>query len=243
MIPGQIGFNKHLKKGFNMQAVCLLFAGRRGLDDQNTRFSILRIPEVSRRIKEAQHTLDSLLEGRNLIDILAYVQSPDEEFNERQNLKSLVSAIVQIGLFDRYVRYRSRPQFLVGRSNGCSAMFVCAERQSFSDFIIQSDFYREISKVTPINKDHMKLSGIKLEEFGVLKWNGEGQYYDHTLDSKEAATILQELSQNNQINQCIHVGPHYQFHLLEIEKRGLLDISSMSSIDIDPILSSFWRTA
>lgn len=225
-----------------MHAVCLLFSGRRGLEDQEVRHSVLRIPEVSRKLKQAQYLLDSLSEENNHRDLISYILSPDDDFNSQQTLKSLVSAVVQMGLFDRYVKYRHRPTFLVGRINGCSAIKVCADKQSFEDFIFESEYISETVNIATLVPQKTKLTGLVLEEYGVYKWNAAGEYLDVETDTKEAAKIIEDLSVDHDLHQCIHVGPCFDFRIQEFEKKGL-DISSMNSIDLDPILNSFWKSA
>ncbi|MEM7646544.1 MAG: hypothetical protein AAF203_06530 [Pseudomonadota bacterium] len=224
-----------------MNAVCLLFSGRRGLDDLVLRESVLRIPEVSRRLNEAQKLIESLLpEECEDIDFFSHLQSSEDVFGSKQKLKSLLSSIVQIGLFDRYVRYRNRPEILVGPFNGCSAMLVCADRQSFGEFIAESEFFQDLAGT---EKKMTHLSGLKIEKYGVLCWNNEGAYEDYSFEAKEVSTIMQDLQQENLFQNCVLVGPHTQFRTEEFVDAGLNDIQMVNSIDMDPILSSFWRSA
>lgn len=222
-----------------MHLVCLLFSGCRGLDDQNVRNSILRIPEVSRKLKEAQRLIDS--NSENHTDLFSYVVSSDQEFNSKPALRALVSDVVQVGLFDRYVRYRNRPSFMVGRTNGSSALKVCAGTQTFEEFIVQSEYCNSLNGVAQLNTT--KLAGIAIEEYGVFQWNNEGDFENFDATSKEAAKIVEELSVDNKINQCIHIGPCADFRMQELADGGVDLISSMNSIDLDPILSSFWKSA
>ncbi len=226
-----------------MQNICLLFAGRRGVDDPVTRTSVLRIPEVSRKLKEAQALLDEVLMPQSQVDLNSYLQSVDADFNSNPSLKSLVAAVIQIGLFDRYVKYRSHPQFLVGRTNGCSSMRVCAGLQSFEDFVQKSDFCKENSTIAHLAPQNTRLSGVKLEDYGAMMWDPEGFYYALNFKQQEAGKIIAELSEKHLLTQCIHVGPCYDFRLAEFDKSGLYGIASMSSIDLDPILNSFWKAA
>lgn len=245
----QCGTKKHrgdYDKGLGMYAVCLLFSGRRGLNSQHVRNSILRIPEVSRKIKQAQVILDSTLTSNESIDLFAYLQATNEEFEANQNLKSLTVACVQVGLYDRYVRYRNRPQFLIGRTNGSSAMLVCAEKQSFNDLIVESDFVQErlsFRHLHNMENTETQLKGLRLEEYGAYQWSQEALYNEKTFDSKDMIKILSELSNENLVDQCINVGPQCEQQQNEFEERGLNNLSSMSSIDLDPILSSFWKSA
>ncbi len=226
-----------------MQNICLLYSGRRGLDDQSTRISVLRIPEVSRKLKDAQRWIDNILGTDLKIDLYSFVQSIESDFNSQSSLKSLVAATVQIGLFERFVKYRSRPQFLVGPINGNSAMKVCAGLQNFQDFIETSDFCKENTLMARFTQQGTKLSGVKLEDYGALMWNPEGFYQNLEIEKKEATKIIEELNLHNLLTQCVHLGPTFEFRKDEFETAGLSHLASMSSIETDPILNSFWKSA
>ena len=226
-----------------MQSICLLFAGRRGLDGVEERHSILRIPEVSRRMKRAQALLDETLESGIRVDLYSFILSPDEEFNAHPSLKSLVTSVTQVGLFDRFIKYRSRPQFMIGRMNGCSAALVCSSQQTFDDFVTTSRFCQENTLMARYTGPGTQLAGVQMEEYGALQWNEEGFYEPLKLEAKDAASIMIEISGDFLITQCIHIGPHYKFRLDEFEHKGLGRISSMNSVEMDPILSSFWKSA
>lgn len=226
-----------------MQAVCLLFAGRRGLDDQSTRHSVLRIPEVSLRIKQAQAVLDDS-RGDRAIDLTAFALESDPNFAADQSLRTLLAGIVQVGLYDRYIKYRARPQFMIGRSNGSSALKVCAGRQGFHDFIYQSEFFSENQNVKLLVDTDTQLVGSCLEEYGLYEWSHEQQeYIAGVTKSKEGAGIVDELNLRQMIQQCIHIGPYNNFRTKEFEKLGSQTVSAICSIELDPILNSFWRSA
>ncbi len=227
-----------------MQSICLLFAGQRGLDDVQFRQSVLRIPEVSRRLKQAQEILDQAIDSNIYVDLISYINSPDSDFDNISNLKSLVASCVQVGLFDRFIKYRSRPEFLIGRNNGLSALKVCAQMQTFEEFVVTSPFCQENTLMGRFaNQKNSKLFGTELEEYGVLQWNHDGYYEVIESKQKNAPGILEDLSKKHLLTQCIHVGPTYDFWLDEFEKKSMMTLASMSSIDLDPILNSFWKSA
>jgi hypothetical protein len=226
-----------------MQQVCLLFAGRRGLDDFLTRQSVLRIPEVSRKIKTVQDELDRQVGQTGAYDLLSHTISSDEEFSGHPELKALIACTVQMGLFDRFIKFHSRPQFLVGSINGASALKVCAQGVDISGFISASEL---ISKHLNPQQEvaTTQLTGMSLEEYGVYQWNSElGAYQEWETSSKDATRIIEGLNQDNLINQCIHVGPCFDFHRQAFSRLGLDQVPSMSSVEMDPILSSFWKSA
>ncbi len=228
-------------KGKFMQQVCLLFAGRRGLDDFSTRHSVLRIPEVSRKLKTAQIILDNLLGETGSYDLLSHTMAADDVFSSQPSMRSLIAATVQVGLFDRFVRFHNRPQYLIGHLGGASALKVCSQQISLEEFISEC----ELVKGKPaLQEESTLLTGLSLEEYGAAIWNSESGLYEFCdTQSKDAIKIIETLSNENLINQCIHVGPCFDFHVADFKRKGLYHVPSLSSIDMDPILNSFWKSA
>lgn len=113
-----------------------VFAGRNGLDFLELRLGTVRIPEVSLRIREAQRILDG--QEVNRIDLLGAIVADDDSFFRNIKLKSLLSAIVQVGLYDRLLRSQRAPEVLLGAANGDSALLVCAGQMTFEQMILQS---------------------------------------------------------------------------------------------------------
>lgn len=224
-----------------MQHVCVLFAGRRGLDDSRIRQSVLRIPEVSRKLKKVQAHVDSLLGEQRSLDLISHTLSPDEEFSARPELRALIAGSVQVGLFDRFTRFHSRPQFLVGCINGASPLRVCSQEDNLEEFVLRSELFKSRETKGPIPT---QLTGLSLEEFAIYSWNDQSSQYERVdTRSKDAIYIIDNLSQENKINQCIHVGPCCDFLRQDFADKGLVEVPAMSSIEMDPILNSFWKSA
>jgi hypothetical protein len=118
------------------QSTGVVFAGRNGLDFLELRLGTVRIPEVSLRLREAQRILDGLDVER--IDLLSAIVTDDESFFRNIKIKSLLAAIVQVGLYDRLLRSQRAPDVLIGSSNGDSALLVCAGQMTFEAMVLQS---------------------------------------------------------------------------------------------------------
>ncbi|MDZ4083725.1 MAG: hypothetical protein U1E10_12360 [Bdellovibrionales bacterium] len=118
------------------QSTGVVFAGRNGLDFLELRLGTVRIPEVSLRLREAQRILDGLDVER--IDLLGAIVTDDESFFRNIKIKSLLAAIVQVGLYDRLLKSQRPPEVLIGTSNGDSALMVCAGQMSFESMVVQS---------------------------------------------------------------------------------------------------------
>ena len=113
-----------------------VFAGRNGLDFLELRLGTVRIPEVSLRIREAQRILDG--QEVNRIDLLGAIVADDDSFFRNIKLKSLLSSIVQVGLYDRLLRSQRAPEVLLGAANGDAALMVCAGQMTFEQMVLQS---------------------------------------------------------------------------------------------------------
>lgn len=128
-------------------ATGVVFAGRNGLDFLELRLGSVRIPEVSLRIREAQRIFDGLDIER--IDLLGATVTEDESFFRNIKVKSLLAAIVQVGLYDRLLKTQRAPDVLVGSSNGDSALLVCAGQMTFEAMVRSS---AALKTLTPVSK-------------------------------------------------------------------------------------------
>lgn len=80
----------------------------------------------------------------------------DDAFFRNLKMKSLLAAIVQVGLFDRLLKTQRLPEVLVGNSTGDSALFVCAGKISFEEMVRSSSVLstlrqREVVEAAPSN--------------------------------------------------------------------------------------------
>lgn len=228
----------------------IVFSGRNGLDFNELRTSILRIPEVTIRIRQAQAILDTL--DLPKVDFFNVISADDDHFFRNIKLKSLAAAVVQIGLFDRYVKNQRRPDFMVGNSNGDSAMLVCAGLQTFEDMVRGS---QAVDTLKPQNVIPMSpseglvlvapplLAGLSLTEFRALEatQTETGLSYQVTGDgAMDIKKIVGALHTERGVERFINIGPAAAIRGSEY-KAISEDIESLDSIDLDPMLGWFWR--
>lgn len=127
--------------GVDQMAIsALVFSGLGGLDQADLRMSVVRIPEVMGRIREAQRLIDGLefAGHQSKPDLLNAICASDDQFHRHLKLKGLAVAIVQVGLFDRYLRTQRKPENFVGIKGHDSAAQVAAGLQTFSELILTS---------------------------------------------------------------------------------------------------------
>ncbi|MCB0378845.1 MAG: hypothetical protein KDD33_10155 [Bdellovibrionales bacterium] len=222
-----------------MQGVCLIFAGRRGLDEASARWMSARIPQVSQKIKRAQSLIDEVLGDQSSVDLLSYLLSSDQEFLGHPSLRVLMGAVVQVGLFERFIASRPRPEFMLGKTNGISALEVCAGKKSFDELVLKSDFLQPSSTAhsqPPLGE--ASLVGLQLEEYGGFQWLRDS-FEAVDFASKDLYSILAEIRENNFVGQLINIGPSIEFRKKEMASMEFLEFTMMNSIELDPILSSF----
>lgn len=225
----------------------LVFAGRNGLDFVDLRMNVIRIPEVSLRISHAQSILDSM--EIPSIDLMALMTANDEHFFRNIALKGLLAAIVQVGLYDRYSRTQSNPDFLVGCSNGDSAMLVAAGRVSFEDMVRTSQAIgtlRPSEQVVPMAAHPVPLlSGLSLTEYGTFQLQtndrGEESYELIKNSSMELRKIVAALHIENDVTCFVNVGPGNLLRSSDYLSIGTGDLEAVDSIELDPMLGWFWK--
>lgn len=225
----------------------VVFAGRNGLDFSELRMGVLRIPEVTLRIREAQRILDTT--DLPKIDLFNVVMSDDECFFRNIKLKSLLASIVQVGLFDRYVKNQRRPDYMVGNSNGDAAMMVAAGLMSFEQMVRSSqalDTLKPSEKIVSLVVEAAPLlAGLSLTEFRALQAvqteNGLA-YQPINQSAMEIGKSVGTLHTEQNVRRFINIGPAPAIRRPEFDAIGGEDIESIDSIELDPMLGWFWSS-
>jgi len=218
----------------------VIFNGLNSLDFHDIRANVIRIPEVSVRLLEAQEIWDSL-QGKGF-DFYNFLASEDDVFLRNIKLKSLAAAIVQVGLFDRYVKRQGLPAFMVGCVSGDSPLKVCIGEMSFDDMILESHAGRAARASRPIKlADNPVLVGISLSEFATFKKKDDQDKFEATGDNKlDIATIVVNLIENYGVSKLINVGPGNILMRNMQKDLALKDVQVIESIEADPMLNWFW---
>jgi hypothetical protein len=240
----------------------VVFSGRNGLDFYDLRTNVVRIPEVSGRLREAQQILDLLNSAGSgpSVDLINVMLSDDEHFFRNIKLKSLIAAIVQVGLFDRYLKSQPLPLLMVGISNGESAARVAAGLQSFREMIEAwyqsqtSDVIKLADRVAGrVAEPAPLLSGISLSEFSALRAevqeDGLTIYRPTREGSMDLKKLVAALISDDGVTRFVSIGPapalrpiDYQSLIQKHEQTlGVSKVDVVDSIDLDEQLSWFWR--
>ncbi len=130
-VRGRFRYQSHFAKKTG-----LLFASALSLDFLDLRVAVIRIPEVSLRLREAQRLIDD--QPVAPFDLVSWLLSDDEVFESNIAVKKLLGAIVQVALYDRYGRSHRDPDVVVGWIESDSATDFCVGKKSFADLVLQS---------------------------------------------------------------------------------------------------------
>lgn len=228
----------------------IVFSGRNGLDFNELRSSVLRIPEVTVRIRQAQSILDTL--DLPKVDLFNVISSDDDSFGRNIKLKGLAATVVQIGLFDRFCKTQRRPEFMIGNSNGESAMMVCAGLQTFEEMVQNAVANDNTQAVSPTNLLPMSgvfaaplLAGLSLSEFRAVEatQTDTGLIYSMLQESSmEIKKIAETLHQERGVNRFVSIGPVGALRLSDYQSLGTDEVEYIDSIELDPMLGWFWKS-
>lgn len=223
----------------------LVFNGASNLDFQDIRANVIRIPEVVQRIREAQQIWDKI--SPTPLDLANFIGSEDEVFLSHIKLKSFATAVVQVGLLDRYLKTHKMPEYVVGAINGDSPMKVAIGAQTFFDLVAESSALspsRPRPNAAPVTNalDLPILAGVQLVEYAVYKANAEGKYERQASEVREVERMIVELVDGSDVNKLLMVGPGVSVSGKKILDLTSRDVQVLESIDLDPMLSWFWST-
>lgn len=221
----------------------IIFNGPNALDFYDVRLNIIRVPEVVMRLRQAQEIWDSG-EYPNF-DLTSFMASDDKIFLSNLKSKSLCAAIVQLGLYDRYIKQSKTPRFLVGNINGDSAMKVAAGLMSVEDLVLSSSALKVNRAGMSLHlTDAPVLAGVSLTEYGVLEKKETAGVVEFSnfsaLKNMEITKIVESLIEDHGVKKIVNIGPGGILLQQAFAELSLRDVQILESVDLDPLLSWFW---
>jgi hypothetical protein len=213
----------------------VVFAGANSLDQISVRFNVVRIPEVSIRLREAQSNIEAM--GVTDIDLASHITSDDSVFLKYPKLKTVCVAIVQLGLYDRAAKAGLKAEFFVGVKAADSAMNVACGKQTLKQLLMNSGAFQaeELSMFTLIPIP--MLSAVGMMTLEVIKQDGS----EMAVGNSDAKQVLHALQSQEGITQFVNIGPVPLLSLTEQE--AVLGTASVEdSIERDPVLGWFWSS-
>lgn len=218
----------------------LVFNGASNLEFQDIRTNVIRIPEVVQRIREAQSIWDKI--STTPLDLANFIGSEDEVFLSHIKLKSFATAVVQVGLLDRYLKSHKMPEFVVGAINGDSPMKVAMGQITFAELVANSLAANLPKPRVPVANalDLPVLAGVQLVEYAVFVRSAEGGYTRKECDGRELERMIVDLVDEDEVNKLVMVGPGSSVSGRKVLDLTARDAQVLESIDLDPMLSWFW---
>jgi hypothetical protein len=218
----------------------LVFNGASNLDFQDIRTNVIRIPEVVQRIREAQSIWDKI--PTTPLDLANFIGSEDEVFLSHIKLKSFATAVVQVGLLDRYLKSHKMPEFVLGAINGDSPMKVAMGQITFAELVSDSLAANQPKPRVPVANalDLPLLAGVQLVEYAIFVRSAEGGYTRKETEVRELERMIVDLVDEDEVNKLVMVGPGNSVSGKKILDLTSRDVQVLESIDLDPMLSWFW---
>jgi hypothetical protein len=219
----------------------LVFNGASNLDFQDIRTNVVRIPEVVQRIREAQDIWDKV--SSVPLDLANFIGSEDDVFLSHIKLKSFATAVVQVGLLDRYLKTHKMPEYVLGAINGDSPMKVAIGLMTFFELVSESaacNTSRQPKQPVANALDLPILAGVQLAEHAVFLRNAEGVYERQASEVREVEKMLVDLVDAHEVNKFVMVGPGNSISGKKVLDLTARDVQVLESIDLDPMLSWFW---
>jgi len=219
----------------------VVFSSVNALEFLEVRRNVVRIPEVIRRIREAQAIWDEV-SPQNL-DLLNFIGSDDSIFLGHLRLKNLSTAIIQLGLYERFLAQSEgtdSPRLMLGLVNGDSALKVVTRELAFEELIRQSPTLSAPRANLALQLGGLPvLSGISLAEFG-LSEKVEGGYKPLLDGEMDLRKVMEALSRQEGVKKVVVIGPGAGHAQTMFKDVGGAHIEVTDSVDLDPVLSWFW---
>ena len=218
----------------------------------------LRIPEIFLRIRQVSEQLEQMKISTNLKNLFHLLDIDESSFES--SFKSwdidfwhIVMTIIQVGLYDRYLKSQAPPLAFVASSNAYAAK-ISGRLRTIKDMI--TDLSNK-HKSTPFDFQNK----IARNNLSFFMHNEKTKKYNCLVSDMHEPEELFLYIEKYQISQIVVIGPSNLVHLSqnnmpqhqipsetdwllhEITKSKVLSdkICIIESIDLDPLLFWFWR--
>ena len=212
----------------------LIFAARNGLDSQQMRSTVIRIPEVSIRIRAAQFCLEKM--GIGNVDLCSLFYVDTEKFIAKPILREFVGVVVQLGLLDRYLRHHAMPDIVIGDKTALMCAKIAMNRMKFFELVERF--------LTKLSRPHLSLLSVEKDSLDFEVYERQAKKIFKPIEGlevgKDLNVIIESLALNRSVRRFIFVGPGYGelSHLAE-KKWVWQNVEFLETMDLDPMMSYF----
>ncbi|MAF90697.1 MAG: hypothetical protein VX583_02970 [Bdellovibrionota bacterium] len=218
----------------------VLFANTGVLDFLELRTSIVRIPEVIAKLKEAQTFLDRAI--KDAPDLIQFITSDDQVFWSRKRIRQIAVGIVQLGLYERYVKRYGEAAHLLASDKEENPVQVLSGKMRLGEYVINLAMREDDkSKVVSMEDQALLSKGISMPDFQLFQKDQEGFFVLVEEGKKQALNdLLMKLRDEKNTKQFVNIGPGQSISGSALNELVDKELNIMESIDLDPMLSWFW---
>ncbi len=219
----------------------IVFSGSNVLDFYDVRVNVARIPEVIGKLRRAQKIWDLTETGS--FDLVSCLLAEDRIYSGNLRSKAIASAIVQLGLLERYLKLYPRPLFYLGHANGECALKVATGHVSFEEMVRGFHWHKNQPSLLTVDQPEPILSGVSLTEYRLYQREGgieDWDYREVECDKTNIQRIITNLVEEQEVKKFVNVGPGSQYIQRYSQSMAHVDVQILDSIDMDPMLTWFW---
>ncbi|MEC9283030.1 MAG: hypothetical protein VX642_09970, partial [Bdellovibrionota bacterium] len=191
-------------------------------------------------LKEAQTFLDRAI--KDAPDLIQFITSDDQVFWSRKRIRQIAVGIVQLGLYERYVKRYGEAAHLLASDKEENPVQVLSGKMRLGEYVINLAM-REDDKAKVVNMEDQALlsKGISMPDFQLFQRDQEGYFVLVEEGKKQALNdLLMKLRDEKNTKQFVNIGPGQSISGSALSELVDKELNIMESIDLDPMLSWFW---
>lgn len=196
----------------------LIFDVHGSIHFQEIRTALIRIPEVIQKIRTVQNLLD---QKSIALDLSNFIASEDSAFLHHYRRKEFASVVIQLGLYDRYLRHFQTPEHFVGVVNSISAVRVITGQLTLEQLVDEAFRKTKTSLEVQELPGLPVLTGIQIPRYQRFSLK-EGLFEAAGMPGADLEEVLNELAPENT----------YEVGLGSDQRKG--------TVELDPNLAWVW---
>ena len=220
---------------------CVVFNGISALDFEELRANAIRIPEVLSRVRQAQKIWGDA--GLPSFDFVNFIGSENKVFYANIKFKSLAAAIVQIGLYERYVKKNKEPSILLGTKTGDSPMMYMAGDVTYPELVLSSQAACSMGQGYTMPPSQKLSASVNVSQLSAYQLGDEVTEIileKVSLSQDVLSSLIRNIIDKHKVKKFINIGPGSNFASLK-SQFTMEDLLFLESVDCDPMLSWFWK--
>ncbi len=207
------------------------------LNQLGIREAVIRIPEVSLKLKEFQISVDQL--AQRPVDLMMMMSFDDNTYQKLGGLKTIICAAVQCGLFERYIKKNGLPKYMVG---GIGLVQVVS---LFTGMTSVSEFLRPLVLAQTASPTAFESSGMFTKpgyEVVMLTPQLEGSLKIEPVDVMAGSVpeVVQFLIEEKDVRRLVNLGPGDRVINSHTIDPMYEHVQVTETIEMDPMLAWFW---